>query len=285
VPRLVVFLLLVLVALPGGARAADQPKRYSVDVTGIHHVDWAYEDAGAGAECGNWSRGSGSQTIGFSHTRPDRYTLTALPKAMRKYLPKEAPAKLWVPARLGMAKVALQREVEGWTDHLAPGRCTPCEQEGGCDGPAPDPIPPPAPPTDCPRRSQKSPIAVNFYPDGKIPVDDDGLVAPLEDRHPAFAVEPGLKVGDGYARCYPDLHRLKLQTGDPFRVSLQPVSRILGLRAGGSVTLKASAQHYTVTPPGGGKATQAIRCPAALAGPGLRDCAVTDVTVVVRRLR
>jgi hypothetical protein len=275
-------LTLVVLAMVPSADAASARKQFSVDVTGIHQVDWTYRDPGAGEECRTWSRGSGSQTIGFSTPRPGRYTLTVVDPRLRSRLPEGTPAAMWLALRAGTVKAVARRTPRGWKDHVPPGRCTPCDQEGGCDGPPADLPAPPAPASECPRRAVKhAQVVATYFPDGDVPGDDE-LLAPLG---PAFGVQAVVPIADLYRRCLPDAHAgLRIVTPEPVLAAARNVFGLERLRAGRTLRLHATAERFTVAAPGGAATTTDV-CPKRLDGDGYRECAVTDVTIAVRRLR
>lgn len=265
-------------ALPAAASAGTVTKRYAVEITGIHQVDWTYQSGATRDECADWSAGAGSQTTGFSTRRPVRYTATRTTGPR----PKGFPKVLWAPAREERAKITVAREVSDWNDHLAPGRCSPCELEGGCSGPAADRPQPPAPATDCRRRSLPGQTLSTWFDTGHGPgVDGDPLVGALG---PVLQVQLIAAVGDAYDRCYPDLHEdLQLRTPDALPVTVTGAGRVLKLRPGRTITLKGSREKSVRII--GGVRDVKTSCPKQLGGEGYGECAVTDVSIEIRRLR
>lgn len=278
VSRVLTLVLALAAVAAQPSAAASRDKLFSVEVTGIHHVDWSYQSAGAHGECDTWSTGSGTQTTGFSQPRPARYTVIPQLRGVRR----GSPAAFWVMTVEGASKVTVGRTVGGWTDHLPPGRCTPCEQEGGCDGPVADP-PAPAPiATDCRRRTLPALILTMYYPDGDAPSDD--VVAPLRRRPPALQVQLSSSIGTIFSRCYPDLHDgLRIATPDPPAMTIAKAGRVARLRRDGRLTLRASSERETRVLDG--EPTVRDACAPTVAGPGYVECAVTEVTVRIRRIR
>jgi hypothetical protein len=275
-------LLLVAAATPSPAGAAGFTTReYTVEVTGVHHVDWSWQGDGYDQDCRDWTAGSGEATIGFSQPRPARYRLLTLSGK----LPAGAPRVTWMPASTGRTRISARRSARDWKDHLAPGRCSPCEQEGGGCAPAPDRPQPAAPPA-CPARSPQGTIAVGYYPDGDLPDTgtDDDLLAGLG---PALQVEVSVRTASAFSRCLPDVRgELRLYTPDPMTVTVHNVRPLERLAVGGKVTRKGSWERRAAGAPNAVPALkESNTCDEGVGGPGYEECAVTDVTVEIRRRR
>jgi hypothetical protein len=273
--------ILILALSAASASAAGMSTReFTVDVTGIHQVEWSWRAGDYGKDCSDWTAGAGAQTIGFSQARPARYRLLTFSGK----LPQGLPRVSWVAASLGKAKIAARRTLKSWNDHLAPARCSPCDQEGGGCEPVPD-RPQPAAPVACPKPRIDGEVAVGYFPDGKLPGDDDDLVAPVHPDGPALQVQALVRTAGVFSTCLPDLHQpLRLQTPDPGTVSFFKLSRLARLAVGRSMRLKGSIDVGAVASPDEmPTAKRSLGCDKKLVGPGYTECAVTDVTVEIRR--
>lgn len=275
---------LLLLLAPAHARAADTVKmQFAVEVTGIHVVDWVH-DPGTTDTCKAWSKGSGTQTTGFSTKRPVRYTgmkiVGKLPEIMRN-----APRfTLLGFGRTSDFKATVERKGD-WEEHLIPNQrpCVPCgplSEYGEC-GDAPLP---PAPLFSCGRRDIKAAGAnLAFVAKGS---DDDGPVA-LTD---ALRVDLAASSDGLFPHCPPELADgtgRELQQPDPREVSFvgAKVRKLQSLRVGQKITLKDSSEAGYVSESEKAPRELDACSSATLSGPGYRECAITDVTVEVRRTR
>jgi hypothetical protein len=255
--------VLALIALPTGAGAFAHPQvttmRLAVEITGIHVVDWHYQstDDLAGAE--SWTVGSGTQTLGFTTRKPlpFRAILTrgklpgggALPPLQLQPLSSSSPLK-----------GSLRRT--GSFRHKSPPPCG----EGQCGGGAPT------------IRTEK----------GSCPAKRTPVPTYLETSRPGAGAEQ-LTVGFGvvdaesaWSNCPPDVggSRNNLTLANPRAVLLPDgMERIASLKRGGKLTLKGSWERAAAD------GTESPRCAQKLAGAGMKQCAVTEVTVEVTRLR
>jgi hypothetical protein len=266
--------LIVLLALAGAlvapalAQAAATPE-YAVEVTGIHVVDWELRSEGYPAECKAWTHGRGTQTLGIRTTKAPRYMLLTIP----------GQGVLFSPSTAGRFAGAAQREVTVWKDHGVPqtAACTPCgplSEYGKCDESADGDLL--APLFDC--RTRKSPgTAVLSLALAGQQVSPDG---------PA-ALANTLTVTTGVAADYPNCPPTVTGTGpglkaaQPTDVSIvgAQVQRLLRLRPGQKLTLKGSEERGHAA----GQESRSCSAPAATAG--YSECAVTEITVEIRRLK
>lgn len=288
---LAAFLLLLaapFLLAPAHARAADTVEmQFKVEVTGIHVVDWSYRPSTAGETCKAWSKGEGTQTTGFSTKRPVKYVgmkiVGKLPKAMAK-----APRfTLLGFGRPGDFKATVERKGD-WEDHTVPmtAECTPCgprSEYGACDD---APHVDPARLLNCGRRDIKAASAhLTFI--GKHDERDEDLLAPLTD---ALRVEPSAGVDGLFGNCPPELADgtgRDLKHPDPMEVSFvgAQARKITKMRVGQRIRLHDSVEAGFVSAEGA-EDRETTSCSAkTLQGFGYRECAVTDATVEVRRVR
>jgi hypothetical protein len=251
-------------AAPAAAYTPPKAKRMTlaVDVTGIHVVDWHVQDGAYPDPARSWSEGSGTQTLGFSTRRPIRFRATALSGTTPRgdALPPLILAPMRAPAPL---KGSLRRTAS-WKVNDGSG----CDREGGCDD---DPVFIPLhAPASCPGKQVAVPAEVD-------------VTAPAGEpqRRVLYALIRPAKLDGLWPNCPPDMDAIRR----PLRLAQPPslgfadgIRRISRLRRGGKVTLKAQLEQGAA----GGAPTAS--CPP-LTGPGQQECAVTDITVEVRRLR
>lgn len=247
-------LAIALVALSPVATAGAETRELTVDVTGIHVDDWRHADSGYPERCRFWTFGRGSQTIGLRTVRPVRYQLFRSPGGARWFL---------APVSVGRWAGSVQRS-GSWEDHAPPptAECQPCgplSEYGECG----EELPPVKATWDCRRRKLRSPLALL------------GLGQALVVRFGG---------GVSFTDCPPDLGGravVELRLARPRQVSFSgaPLRKLLALGKGGSLTLKGSAEASYVN---GRTRGACARLPLVV---GDAECAVTDVTVEVRRTR
>lgn len=252
---------------PAVAQSASTPE-YAVEVTGIHVVDWELRSGAYPEECKAWTHGRGTQTLGVRTTKAARYMLLNIPGA----------GPLFSMSKAGRYAGAAQRELQVWKDHAVPqtAACTPCgplSEYGKCDeGGNEDLL---APLFDCKARKGPGAAVVSLALAGQ-PVGEGEAVA-LTD-----SVRVATSVGATFTNCPPT------QNGGPGFKADQPtevsivgaqVKRLLRLRPGQKLTLKGSEERGY----GSGQTSQSCSAPAATAG--YSECAVTEITVEIRRLR
>lgn len=272
-------------ALTTSASAGYRSMVFSVDVSGAHHVDWKWQDPYGPEPCNDWTNAAGSQTTGFSHVRPAKYVATVSTGKTLKGLPKGAkvPGVAWSPSGQAKVKMTVTRKVTDLEPHLAPGSCTPCEQEGGGCAPPVD-RQPQLPETDCARRTLKGAgVGIAYVPEGFAEAED-GLPKLGED---ALRVAPFSPLDrEAYKACYPELlpTRQHLETPEPLPIQIRSAARVLRLRVGGKVTYNASRELGTWLL--AGKVMTEEHCTPP-EGPqyGYVECAVTDITVKIKRLK
>lgn len=250
-------------AAAGPAHAADPV--LAVDITGIHVVDWAFDRGGYPDECQAWTKGAGTQTLGIRTPKPVRYDLL-----------DAGIATLLLPKGTGRFVGSAQRTAD-WREHAIPqtSACTPCgplSEYGRCTDDTGDLL---APLWDCRRRAPEASAALQLLPSGTEL--GEGLVT-LADTLVVTTAVPA-----AFPHCPPDFSGSPASTHaeQPLEVRIvgAKVRRLMHLRRGQSVTLKGSAELAW----DGSAERDACRAPAG--GDGYRECAVTDVTVEVRRVR
>ena len=253
------------VALAAAAPAHAADPVLAVDITGIHVVDWAFDSGGYPDECQAWTKGSGTQTLGLRTPKPVRYDLLDV-----------VTTKLLLPKGTGRFAGSAQRSAV-WREHAVPltSACTPCgprSEYGECEEGDGDLL---APLWDCRRRTPKAEAMLQLVPSGTEL--GDGVVT-LADTLVVTTAVPA-----AFPHCPPDFDGSPVSTHSeqPLEVRIvgPTVRRLMGLRRGQSVTLKGSAELGW-----DGKAER-DSCQSPAGGDGYRECAVTDVTVEVRRLR
>lgn len=254
---------LLAAIVPAGTSAFQAPKvtkmRLAVEITGIHLVDWHYQSSDELKAENPWVVGSGTQTLGFSSPKPLIYKAIAIDGKTPGGTALEPLTLLQLSAK--PLKGSLRRK-GSWRYNDPP----PCG-EGQCDGSGGAPIVRPKP--SCPAKRREVPAGLEVSnPGGKgqrVLTVGFGLVS----------------LNDVWSQCPPDMDGAKnsLALGQPRAVFLRGgVERISKLRRGAKLTLKGSAEL------GRGLTGESKTCPE-MSGKGLKECAVTDVTVEVTRLR
>jgi hypothetical protein len=258
-------LLILLAPVPAGAHAATAGT-YAVEVTGIHVVDWQYRGEGYPDQCKAWSKGAGTQTLGIRTTKAARYMTLALPGVAPRLL----------STRLGRYAGVARRTGSDWEDHAIPqtAACSPCgplSEYGEC---AEEP-PPIAPLHDCARRNGIAAAAVELLEAGKS-YEPDGPAALVDALHVQTNVVAAFPSCPPTQADGPGLH-----AADPLEVSIvgAKVRRIRKLRRGRTLTLHGSEER------GFAQGRESRKCSKPAGGFGYSECAVTDVTVEIRRLR
>ncbi|ADB49859.1 hypothetical protein [Conexibacter woesei] len=257
---------IALAALTAPSAHAASTPTYTVDVTGIHVVDWRYQTDNYPDECKAWVKGSGTATLGIRTTKPARYMLLAFPGM--------APQLLM--SKLGRYAGVAQRTASDWEDHAIPqtSACTPCgplSEYGECS----EPGPPLAPLHDCRRRNGIASAAVSLIEAGKS-----------RERNGPAALVDALRVDTSVVARFPSCPPTQLTEGPGMRsenareVSIvgPKVRRIRRLARGQKITLHGSVERSFA----GGRETQ--RCSKPAGGAGYSECAVTDVTVEIKRV-
>jgi hypothetical protein len=256
---------LLALALPASACAYAHPTvttmRLAVEITGVHVVDWRYQSTDDLAAAEVWTAGSGTQTLGFSTPKPLPYRAIV----SRGKLPNGqslAPLRLQ-PLSSKPLKGSLRRS--GSFRYKAPPPCG----EGECSGGAP----------------------VQRTETGSCPAKRRGVPVGLDTSSPeVFQGRPTLDAFFGmvedvespWADCPPDVNgsRNNLRLAQPRAVFLPGgLERIVKLRRGAKLTLKGDYE-ISSSPAGEKKG----KCPP-LKGEGMSQCAVTDITVEVTRVR
>jgi uncharacterized protein (DUF2141 family) len=252
---------------PAAAQAAATPE-YAVEVTGIHVVDWELRTADYPQECKGWTHGQGTQTLGVRTTKAARYMLLTIPGS----------GPMFSMSKAGKYAGHAQRELQKWQDHGVPQTraCTPCgplSEYGECDEDASGDLL--APLFDCKARTAPGTAVVSLALAGQ-PTGEGSAVA-LAD-----SVRVATSVGATFTHCPPT------QNGGPGLKAEQPtevsivgaqVKRLLRLRPGQKLTLKGSEERGTAA----GQESQSCSKPAGTVG--YSECAVTEITVEIRRLK
>lgn len=253
---------LLAAALPALARAYTPPQvttmRLAVEITGIHLVDWHYQSTADLASAESWTVGSGAQTLGFQTPKPLPYRAII----SRGRLPGGQPLEPLQLQPLSAKRLPGSLRRRGSFRYRQPPPCG----EGQCSGSAPVVR---VARGSCPALKRQLPVGLEVTrPGGGAPA--------LTVTFSAADLE------SPWANCAPDLDgsRNNLSLAQPRAVFLaKGVDRIAQLRRGGKLTLKGSVQLGA----GDGRETK-DRCPP-LSGAGMKQCAVTDVTVEVTRVR
>jgi hypothetical protein len=258
-------LLVLLVLAPAGAHAATA-RTYAVAVTGIHVVDWQYQGEGYPDQCTAWSKGTGTQTLGIRTTKRARYMILSLPGVAPRLL----------TTKLGRYVGVARRTGSDWEDHAIPqtAACTPCGPLSEY-GPCAEEPPPLAPLHDCARRNGVASAGVELFEAGKS-YEPDGPAALVDALHVRTSVVAGFRSCPPTQPDGPGLH-----AGDPLEVSIvgAKVRRIRKLRRGRTLTLHGAEER------GFAAGRESRKCSKPAGGIGYSECAVTDVTVEIRRLR
>ncbi|HEY8582729.1 MAG TPA: hypothetical protein VIL49_07270 [Capillimicrobium sp.] len=247
------------------AHAADPV--LAVEITGIHVIDWDLATGGYPDECDSWTKAGGTQTLGIRTPKPVRYEV--LDTGM---------GKLLLPAGRQRFVGAARREVAEWRDHRRPmtSACTPCgprSEYGPCDDdPQEDLL---APLWDCAPRTPDAQATLQLIPAGTE--TDEGVVA-LAD-----VLVVATSIPATWTHCPPDFDGsdIALRADAPLEVRIvgPSVRKLASLKRGGRVTLKGSTEL------GWDGAAERERCDGPPGGFGYRECAITDMTVEVRRIR
>lgn len=242
---------------PAGAAAFTPPKvtmmKLAVEITGIHVVDWHYQSTETLDPEEPWQVGSGTQTLGFSTPKPVIYGA----RLISGNVPGGNPEPFALTGRsFGKMKSSLRRRAT-WRYNDG----NPCGGEG-CPQVPPSTHPKPS----CP--AKRADLSATLE-----------LVGPKRDRlNLGFTA---LKVKNPWTNCPPDVDgaRDRLSLAQPGAITLPAgIARLSKLRRGGKLTLKGSAEI------GSDDRSESRKCPP-MSGQGMRQCAVTEVTVEVTRLR
>lgn len=257
--------IVAVAAFPTAAGAFQAPKvttmKLAVEITGVHLDDWHYQDEAFPDPERVWAIGGGAQTLGFSTPKPVPYNAIA----MSGSVPGGVRLKPLVLSKLGFEpmKGSLRRSAKWRTNDG-----NPCDTEGSCDASA----------FEKPKHEKPSCPALRRDVGATLEVSRPGGVGP-EVLAVGFLPVPDLAAP--WKSCPPDIDGITrpLRLTQPRAVLIPSgVARIAGLRRGGSVTLKGSAEL------GYADGSEASKCPQ-LVGVGMRECGTTDVTVEVRRVR
>jgi hypothetical protein len=266
IAALLVLLPLALAALTATSAQAARTPAYTVDVTGIHVVDWRYQGENYPDECKAWVKASGTATLGIRTTKPARYMLLAFPGMEPQLL----------MSKLGRYVGVAQRTASDWDDHAIPqtSACTPCgplSEYGECS----EPGPPLAPLHDCRRRNGVASAAVTLIEAGKG-----------QERNGPAALVDALRVDTSVVARFPSCPPTQV-TGGPgmhsenaLEVSIvgPKVRRIRMLARGQKLMLHGSVER------GFAGRRETRKCSKPAGGVGYSECAVTDVTVEIKRV-
>jgi hypothetical protein len=234
----------------------------SVELTGIHVDRWHVETEGYPLKDRSWVSGLGAQTLGFSTPRPLRFQAMAIAG--------ETPSGERLPP-LTLAPLGAPKPLEGSLRRRGSWHYNDpqiCDREGGCEE-ANMLVPSHVPPI-CPARRIGVPAAVEVE-----------RLAGSGASALAVSFEP-LPIEGAWENCPPDMDgaRRPLALAQPAKVRFGgALAKISRLGVGDEATLKAHlVQGAADGSPAGG------RCPH-LEGPEQQECAVTDLTLEVSRLR
>lgn len=271
------FLLALLalgLAAPAASALTTTDMTFRVDVTGIHDVMWSYKSDGYPDACKSWTDGSGTQTIGISNTRPMTFRATRLDGKLPAAMKDVARFQLLGPMKPAKYRATVERKGE-WQEHVRPATsaCTPCgplSEYGQCAGEQP----PVVPLQRCGRKEiARASTSLQFVPAGTADRDEE-LVVSLGD---ALTLELRTPVSGLFPLCAPNLpgSSVSLQQPEPLKLAAggAKVRALKTLRVGRKVTVKLSAELPRAC------------SPKTIAGPGYRECATTEATVEVRRVR
>lgn len=246
------------------AQAAPGDAVLQVEITGIHVVDWTYVTGGYPDECQGWTKGSGTQTTGIRTVAPIRYDLFDI-----------GFGKLLSPdTRKARFKASAERSAD-WTEHRTPmtSACTPCgplSEYGKCEEPGPDV----APLFVCRRQTPEAMAMLQMIPAGTEM--EDGVVSLADVLVVTSTASPS------WTHCPPDFDGspISMHAEQPLEVRIvgAKVQRLMNMRKGQKLTLKGDAER------GFDGSREAETCKGA-AGQAYHECAVTDMTVEVRRVR
>lgn len=274
-PTLLIAALLAACLIAPGATAAphDQAsaQRFSVprlkqmtlavEVSGRHRDRWHLQDDGYPDPNRIWYSGRGAQTLGFSTAKPVTYRATA----MSGSTPDGTRLAPLVLTRVSSQPLrgSLGRKFSAWDF----GDGNPCDREGGCEENTL--IPPLHHKPDCPEKRLDVPATL------ETGATADGKLSRLQVSFAPLSLE-GL-----WAECPPDMEGIgrPLSLAQPHTVALAGgVHAIIHLGVGDSVTLEGAFRRGASAASG-----EAASCPT-LSGVGQQECAVTSVTVKVKRL-
>ena len=237
-------------ATGAGAQSVPTVSRVDleVDVTGIHVDRWHFADDGYPDAGRTWVEGKGTQTLGLSTRRPVRFH-AMLVGGRLLLVPTAAPKPL---------NGSLRRTQQWHHNDVEQ-----CDREGGCDGEVP--VVPLHVKPNCPAKRVDVPASVQ--------------VTPSAGGH--LKVTFGAMKLDLWSNCPPDIEGIRrpLTLAQPLLLDFGAVAHRVGrLGRGETLTLKHSHQM------GATDGLLASSCPA-LSGTGMHECAVTDITVEVTRVR
>lgn len=259
-----VLAVLAVALIPAEANAFSAPKvtimKLAVEVTGVHLDEWHFQDEAFPDPSRIWSIGSGTQTLGFSTPKPTIYSATVISGSV--------PGGGSVPplslAKLGSSplKGSLRRDAS-WRNNDG----DPCDTEGKCD---------------------PAELVGQLHHKPSCPALRRAVPATLELSRPGGEGPEVLTVGfstvaglsSPWPNCPPDIDGVSrpLRLAQPRAVLLPgAAARISKLARGASVTFKGASEL------GAQDGDEAKPCPK-LSGPGMRECATTDVTVEVQRI-
>jgi hypothetical protein len=236
--------------------------RLAVEITGIHVVDWHLQEEGFPDPSRAWVAGKGTQTLGFSAPRPVVYLATAASGTTPDGTPLSPLAV--VPLHEKPEKGSLRRRAS-WRHSDGPS----CDSEGHCEDPVL--VPPLHQTPSCPAKRLPVPVKLEVTGPAGAPVRNALTVS--------FA---SLGLDGLWNACPPDIDGAvrPLALAQPHAVTIPGgVGSIARLHRGQKVTLKGSYQRGITD-----RSAESRTCPR-LGGIGQQECAVTDVTVEVTRLR
>lgn len=271
---------LLTILCAADAHAAKGEMKLAVEITGIHVVDWSMRGKDAPNPCKAWVKGGGTQTIGFSTRRPMRYTAFSTPR-----IGDVRPQFVLLGGTNAKYRATVERKGD-WEENTIPqtSQCTPCgplSEYGECK-PEDAPL---APLYDCRRKAIRAPGAVLSYVDAGQNSGDE--VASLVDRLNVAMTAPTSGL---YPHCPPEIADgtgRQLKHPEPLAVDILGAAarKLTKLKPGRKITLKGDAEAGYIEEDGVPSRETKTCSSATLAGTGYRECAVTDVTVEVRRLR
>jgi hypothetical protein len=243
-------------------RVHIQHMTLAVEITGLHQDRWHLQEDGYPDANRIWYAGKGAQTLGFSTPKPVTYQAIA----MSGSIPGGTRLSPLSMTHIGSKPLrgSLRRRTQSW--QYSDGN--PCDREGGCE--VNELIPPVHLPASCPERRLGVPANL------ETATSAGGRLAVLQVSFSPLTLE-GL-----WPQCPPDMDVVKrpLTLAQPHTVALAGGIRAIGhLAKGESVTLKGAFRRGGST-----QSSETASCPAP-SGVGLQECAVTDVTVEVKRLR
>jgi hypothetical protein len=238
------------------AAAAPEPQmiELSVEITGMHLVDWQYRSDHYDDPTVGWTEGSGNQTLGWSTTRPLRAQLMKLPASVMGH--RLPPLQLVGFRQLPRLKGTVVRTAR--VRRLDP---PPVCEGGDVSSCGVMPLP----------RLQAQVC-------GRRPVKT-GVELELRAGTIVVRAQPATPIKSLFPRCAPDrpdqpfVAQLDVPTPDPVYF-WDAANAIAKLRRGGKLKLHEDR-------PGGAR-----RCPLPKqTSNGYEECGVTDVTLEIRRVR